>query len=76
MICCIRRWLKKRKEERKMELYYNGFDFAAGVLLRREQTPVQLDSLVNWQEADNFDLGMDAAIDIIVGLNFVEDDRI
>lgn len=76
MINYIKKWLKERKEKKKLNSYLNGFDFAAGVLLRREQTPIQLDSLANWQDANDFDLGMDAAIDVIVGLNFVEDNRI
>lgn len=68
----IQNW--KRKEREKQ--FKDGFDFAAGALLRREHTPMSLESFFFGRDMSQFDFGIDAAIDIIVGLNFVYDDRI
>jgi len=69
-------WLKKRKQKAEKELYNRGFDYAMGVIIRGEKTPLVLDA-EQWREVPRnlFDVGMDNAIDYAVQHGLVKDDR-
>jgi hypothetical protein len=64
----------RRKEMKDNKSYKDGFDYAAGSILRKEKTPYVLDSE---QTNDSpFDKGMNDAIRELVRLGLVKDDRI
>lgn len=70
---------KKIKEKSKEKQFRNGYDYAAGELLRGEKTPLFLDSEVYkicGNDYDSFDAGIDAAIQDAVTKGLTEDDRI
>ena len=70
----IKQWLKKRRENRARKLYNRGFDYAAGALLRGEKTPIELQAESCPEDRDEFDIGVDHAINKL--LNLIEDNRI
>ncbi len=70
-------WFKKRNERKRKKLFNRGYDFAAGSLLRGEETPISLES--KWWRSPNsneFDSGVGAATSKLIDLGIVEDDSI
>jgi len=59
----------------KQDLYRRGYDYAAGALLRKEETPRTLEARQG-QDKNAFDAGMNMAIFDLVRLKAVEDDLI
>jgi len=62
------------EKEDMTERFRKGYDYAAGSLLRREKTPRELDELESYR--DDFDKGMDRAIDDAVQAKLCVDDRV
>jgi len=67
-------FFERRRERRDQERWNDGFDWAAGALLRREETPASLSRHVDFLQHP-FDRGARAAIDLIVRIGDIEDDR-
>ena len=70
--------LKERAERRKQKALRDGYDYAAGAILRGEMTPFQLEAqYISFpgEGASEFDFGMRAAVNRLVELNAVTDDR-
>jgi hypothetical protein len=64
-----------RKDKCIKSQYKKGYDFAAGKILRREETPLSLDEMQDMDPC-SFDRGMNAAINYLVILKVVEEDRV
>lgn len=77
MIKHIKRWFAYKREERQLTQWANGFDFAAGSIIRGA-TPARMQALYNDPCSINhaFDQGMEDAVDKMVELGWVQDDRI
>jgi len=43
----IAQWLERRKRKRDKEAFQNGYDYAAGKLLRMETTPEELEMFLS-----------------------------
>lgn len=56
------KWLSNYRKRNRKENYNNGFDYAAGALLREEETVIGLTSYFYDSELDSFDYGMIDAI--------------
>ena len=78
-------WLEKRYRAKIDQHYKNGYDWAAGALLRKDKTPMEIESMIDGPEmdiprnafGDAFDNGAsDAITDITCDLVVVKDDRI
>lgn len=71
------KWFKKRNEQKRKQLFNRGYDYAAGSLLRGEETPISLESRW-WHNVDNneFDSGIMAATAKLIDLGIIEDDTI
>jgi hypothetical protein len=72
------KWLsnyrRKNKERSKKEQRINGFDYAAGKLLRNESTPHELESHIIYIDYDYFDCGIIAAIIKLKEIGFIEEE--
>lgn len=60
----VSNYWRKNKERSKKEQYINGFDYAAGALLRKDKTAAQLTNYFYdyVSELDSFDCGIIDAI--------------
>lgn len=58
----------------KSRSYRDGYDYAAGSLLRKEETPRTLEEAIDMNPND-FDRGMNDAIKEVIRLGVVEDNR-
>ena len=67
--------LAERKVLRRKREHDNGFDFGAGVLLRKEESPASLEAYAYRGDFSNFDYGVLAAMEKLVSSGAVEDDR-
>lgn len=67
-------YLKSNEEKIKKEHYNNGFDYAAGTLLRKEKTAIQLTSYFYDSELDSFDYGIIDAINKLKEIGFIKKD--
>lgn len=76
MVRIFKKYFGKREERHKAQTRRDGFDFAAGAMLRGEETPLSLDAMQSNDYRDSFDFGMDDAIDCLVRLGVVEDNRV
>jgi hypothetical protein len=72
------KWLsnyrRKNKERSKKEQRINGFDYAAGKLLRNESTPHELESHIIYIDYDYFDCGIIAAIIRLKEIGFIKEE--
>ena len=66
------KWLSNYRKRLKKENYDNGFDYAAGVLLRKDRTAIQLTSYFYDSELDSFDRGVIDAINKLKEIGFIE----
>ena len=66
---------ERHKEQAKTSEYLRGYDWAAGRLLRGDESPISLDA---WTQGryNPFDRGIDAAIKAFCEQTNTEDDRI
>lgn len=69
-------WKERRQEAR----YKEGYDFAAGALLRGEETPLTLQAYLTEAQAFNtttpFDTGIEDAMLRLIRCKAIEDNRI
>jgi hypothetical protein len=65
-------YFKTSKERSKKEQYINGFDYAAGKLLRKELTPQELEKYIIYIDYDSFDRGIVDAINKLDKIGFIE----
>jgi hypothetical protein len=70
----IRQHFENHRKAEEAEDFSRGYDFAAGALLRGEETPFTLVAKI-WTR-DSFDDGILKAIDRLVSAGIVIDDRI
>ena len=69
-------YFKTSKERSKKDYYINGFDYAAGALLRKDKTALQLTNYFYdyISELDSFDRGMIDAINKLKEIGFIKKD--
>lgn len=67
-------WIK-RKAWRKKREFNDGYDFAAGALLRGEKSPLELVALCWPDNSDPFDKGMTEATNKLISLGLINDNR-
>lgn len=70
----ISNYRKKNKERSKKEQRINGFDYAAGKLLRNESTPQELEKHIIYIDYDYFDCGIITAIIKLKEIGFIEEE--
>lgn len=75
MLTTLTNWLNRRKGTAKSAVFDRGFDYAAGALLRGEESPASLEAKPWPDDVTDFDRGMLAAIDRLVTAGVVHDDR-
>lgn len=66
------KWLSNYRKRSRRENYNNGFDYAAGTLLRKDMTDTELTSYFYDSELDSFDHGVIDAINKLTKLGFIE----
>lgn len=72
----IKAWLQRRWLSRHRSLYKSGYDWAAGTILREESTPAGIETrYCNTFDHNAFDDGAEEAVDRLVFLGAVKDDR-
>ena len=72
-------YFKKYTKRKEKNLFISGYNYAAGALLRKEETPMSIDSNCWGFESSSshyFDLGCDMAIEELIRLKVIEDDRL
>lgn len=70
-------WWQRRKEKKRVHRFNAGYNYAAGTLLRGEESPISLEA--QWWHnvyADEFDSGVMAATYRLVELGVIVDDSI
>ena len=72
----IKEFFKKKKEKTALYEYNSGYDYAAGAILRKEETPHDIDMKINWISFNKFDSGAVAAINDLVALGTIKDNRV
>ncbi len=72
----LQKWWMIRKQKRKQKQLNAGFDYALGALAREEKTPLELDAEQYDHYRNQFDVGMDNAIDYAVQYKLIKDDRV
>lgn len=66
MFTKIRNWYREQIAVRKAANYRRGYDYAAGALVRGEETPASLSAKIWHDDRDEFDRGMmDAAREMV-----------
>ena len=69
------KWLSKyKKVKNKKEDYNNGYDYAAGALLRKDKTVKELKTYFFDSESDSFDIGIIDAINKLKEIGFIKKD--
>lgn len=71
------KWLTHWQERKKQARFNRGYDYAAGALLRGEETPGSLEA--KWWHnpySDEFDTGVMTATKRLINLNVIEDNSI
>lgn len=74
----IKKWNLERTNKLHKEAYDNGYDFAAGILLRGEETPKSLTDKYygNSDSWDLFDEGANDATNHLIREGIIKNDRI
>jgi len=80
MFALLREYFENRKKNNDKRSFIVGFDYAAGTLLRGEETPISLESYSSdCFEADSssrmFDKGVAEATTVLCNLGAIVDDR-
>ncbi|RLB94673.1 MAG: hypothetical protein DRH26_00530 [Deltaproteobacteria bacterium] len=70
------KWFAKRKEKKKFQTWTKGYDWAAGALLRGDETPVSIEAYTNCCDRDSFDLGAEAATKDLLSLIVIESQKL
>ena len=68
----LSKYQKKVKRKSKKERYNNGYDYAAGVLLREEKTAKGLKVYFFNSELGSFDIGILEAINKLKKIGFIK----
>ena len=76
MIYEIKQYFRMRNALKRKELFNNGFDYAAGCLLRSEKTPFDLEAEEATDYHNSFDEGIDSAISMLCIYGVCDDNRI
>lgn len=71
----LKQWWKTLEENNQKAQYNNGFDWAAGRLLRKETTPYEIEYTTQNDPEDPFDTGAIAAIELLIELKIIIDNR-
>ena len=73
-------WLKNKIQEWKQKVkddnYTSGYDYAAGMLLRQERTPIELEAAFFQGHMSDFDFGIQEAITDAIFFHLVKDNRL
>lgn len=72
----IKAWTARRDEIRRKKEFIRGYNWAAGSLLRKDETPVSITSCMYKSMWTIFDSGAIAAIEKLIDAKVIEDDRI
>ena len=72
----ILKWFKKRKERYIKKLYKDGYDAAAGFLLRKEKSPMELTIMIDYGDYNPYVKGWHDAIEDLIALGVVKDNRV
>ncbi len=70
------KWVGYNKEVKKQKELRRGFDWAAGVLLKEEETPISIESYCNSIDRGFFDMGAEEAVNLLIKLGIIIDDRV
>ncbi|MCK5608216.1 hypothetical protein KAR91_40415 [Candidatus Pacearchaeota archaeon] len=68
--------LKKHREKKKQEARINGYNWAAGALLRGEETPMSIDAYTSGNDRTEFDFGAEEACNKLINLGVIVNDII
>lgn len=69
--------LRAHEQHKNETAYRDGYDFAAGALLRDEMTPRQIEEMYwDGEPLAYFDKGCNDAIALLVAMGVVKDDRV
>ena len=63
------------RAKRKAQAWRDGYDWAAGALLRKEETPASIEAYACDTDRNEFDRGAYAACDKLVGLGVIAENR-
>lgn len=69
------KWVSNYRKRSKKENYNNGYDYAAGALLRGEKTAKGLKAYFFGSESDSFDIGIVDAINKLQHLGFIKETK-
>jgi len=69
-------FIKGYKEKRKTERRIMGYDWAAGALLRGDETPMSIDAYTCGNDMSEFDFGADDACRELIKLGVIQDDTV
>ncbi len=72
MLTCLKNYQDKKKDEARI----NGYNWAAGSLLRGVETPASIDAYVSGNDRTAFDIGAEDACKKLIGLGIIKDDCI
>lgn len=66
------KFIESYKAKQKAEQERKGYDWAAGALLRGEETPMSIDAYTNGNDRTAFDFGADEACRKLISLGVVK----
>jgi len=72
----IPKWLKDYIKKNKETAWKEGYNWAAGALLRGEETPISIEAYTYNNNKEAFDFGSEEAVNKLIELNIILDDRI
>lgn len=72
----ITKWIQKRKLKAEKSQYIAGYNYAAGALLRGDETPISLESQYCYGNWTPFDRGANDAMVRLIRGGIVEDDNV
>lgn len=72
----LKAWTARRDEIRRTKEFIRGYDWAAGALLRGDETPMSIEVCMCASMWTSFDSGCIAATGKLLDLNVIKDDRI
>ena len=72
----LKKWFHKRREAKIKDQYCNGYNYAAGELLRNRASPAEIEAHYYNSDWTPFDRGCDDAINLLIELKIIKDNRI
>ena len=67
-------FIRKHKLKKKQEARINGYNWAAGALLRGEETPMSIDAYTSGNDRTSFDFGAEDACSRLINLGVIVND--